>query len=68
MTVAEMKEILDGYRDEMELYIVVEDRIGSRRQLLGINDYSARPDSVFLSGILSRVSLPKVLNQKLQLM
>ena len=67
MTVAELKEILASYKDETELFILVEDQIGSRRQLLAINDYSHQPDRVFLSGILSKSMLPKVLNQRLEL-
>ena len=40
MTVAELKELLQDYKDDMELYIVAEEIVGDRRVLYGIHDSS----------------------------
>ncbi len=67
MTVAEFKEMLSEYRDDMDLFIVVEDRIGIRRLLLAVNDFSDRRNKVFLSGRLSKYLLPRESENRLDL-
>jgi len=59
MTVAELKELLEDYRDDMELYFVAEEIVGERRLLYGIHDSSDYERKVFLSGRLSKVTVPK---------
>ncbi len=67
MTVAELKEILARYRDEMELYIMAEEGIGSRRLLYAIYDFSDKREKVFLAGRLSQSRLPKEVNAQLSM-
>ena len=67
MTVAELKDLLASYRDDMELYIIAEEMIGNRRQLFAIHDYSTAEGKVILSGQLSKKSLPRLKGQKLSL-
>jgi hypothetical protein len=67
MTVAELRELLASYKDEMELYIIAEEMIGNRCQLFAIHDYSTSEGKVILSGQLSKKSLPRLTDQKLTL-
>ena len=67
MTVAELKELLASYRDDMELYIVAEEMIGNHRQLYAIHDYSTDEGKVILSGQLSKKALPRLREKKLSL-
>jgi len=65
MTVAELKELLEDYRDDMELYIVAEEMVGDRRLLYGIHDSSDYDRKVFLSGRLSKLNFPRELDPRL---
>ena len=65
MTVAELKELLQDYRDDMELFIVAEEVVGGRRMLYGIHDFSDFDKKVFLSGRLSKLNLPRDMNPSL---
>ncbi len=67
MTVAELKEILARYRDEMELYIMAEEGIGCRRLLYSIYDFTDKREKVFLAGRLSQSRLPKQVNNQLSM-
>jgi hypothetical protein len=59
MKVAELKQLLSGYRDDMELYIVAEEKVGHRRILYGIHDFSDYREKVFLRGQLSKKVLAR---------
>jgi hypothetical protein len=67
MTVAELKELLAGYKDDMDLFIVAEEMIGNRRLLFSIHDYADIQGNVILSGQLSKKVLPRQTEQKLSL-
>ncbi len=68
MTVSELKGMLANYRDDMELYIVAEEKVGGRRLLFGIHDSSDFEQRVFLSGRLSKSSIPREINSRLALL
>jgi len=65
MTVSELKSMLENYRDDMELYIIAEEMVGGRRLLFGIHDSSDYEQNVFLSGRLSKSSIPREINIRL---
>ena len=67
MTVADLKEILASYRDEMELFFMAEEGMGYRRLLFSVYDFSDNRDKVFLSGRLSQIRLPKEVDNQLPL-
>jgi hypothetical protein len=67
MTVADLKEILAGYRDEMELFFMAEEGVGYRRLLYSIYDFSDNREKVFLAGRLSQIRLPKEVDNQLSL-
>jgi hypothetical protein len=67
MTVAELKYLLAGYHDDMELYIVAEEIVGDRRLLFGVHDSSDYERKVFLTGRLSKLHVPKDINPRLDL-
>jgi len=67
MTVADLKEILAGYRDEMELFFMAEEGMGHRRLLFSVYDFSDNREKVFLSGRLSQIRLPKEVDNQLSL-
>ncbi len=59
MTVAELKELLSVYPDDLELFIVAEEMLGKRRLLYFLQDHSDYKQKVFLTGRLSRATLPR---------
>ncbi len=67
MKVAELKQLLSGYRDDMELYIVAEEKVGNRRILYGIHDFSDYREKVFLSGRLSRTVISREKERRLSI-
>jgi len=67
MTVAELKEILAGYRDEMELFFMAEEGVGHRRLIHSVYDFSDNREKVFLAGRLSQVRLSKEVDSQLSL-
>lgn len=65
MTVAELKELLADYRDDMELYFVAEEIVGDSRLLYGIHDSSDYQRKVFITGRLSKLNFSKEIDPRL---
>ncbi|RQW08074.1 MAG: hypothetical protein EH225_00750 [Calditrichaeota bacterium] len=67
MTVADLKELLSGYPDNLELYFVAEEMVGKRRLLYFLQDHSDFKEKVFLTGRLSRQNLPRETHPRLNI-
>ncbi len=65
MTISDFKKILADYDDEMELFFIAEDRIGSRRLLLNIYDSLDFRKRVILTGSLSKAKMPREIYRRL---
>jgi hypothetical protein len=65
MTVAELKELLADYRDDMELYFVAEEMVGDGRLLYGIHDSTDYQRKVFITGRLSKLNFSKEIDPRL---
>lgn len=65
MTISDFKKILADYDDEMELFFIAEDRIGSRRLLLNIYDSVDFRKRVILTGSLSKAKMPREIYRRL---
>ena len=65
MTVLELRNLLEDYEDEMELFLIAEDRIGSRRLVLNIHDNVDYEKRVILTGSLSKREIPREVKTRL---
>jgi hypothetical protein len=65
MTISDFKKILAEYDDEMELFFIAEDRIGSRRLLLNIYDSVDFRKRVILTGSLSKAKMQREIYRRL---
>ena len=65
MTVVELRNLLEDYEDDMELFLIAEDRIGSRRLVLNIHDNVDFEKRIFLTGSLSKREIPRKVHTRL---
>ncbi len=65
MTVSELRNLLENYEDDMELFLIAEDRIGNRRLVLNIHDNVDFERRIILTGSLSKREIPRNIHTRL---